>query len=168
MISDSLQKAFNKHINHEMSSAYLYASMAAYFDAASLPGCSNWMRIQVQEELSHAMKFWDFLGDRGGRVLLSGIDGPQTEWDSPLAAFEAVYEHERKVSKGISELMDLVISENDHMAREFLQWFIAEQVEEEASADKIVQDLKRVGSDGHGLLMLDRELAARVYTPPAE
>jgi ferritin len=100
-------------------------------------------------------------------VVLDAIDRPPAEWDSPLAAFEHVYEHEQKVTRLINELTDLAIEEKDHMAREFLQWFVAEQVEEEASADKIVQDLRRVGDNGHGLLMIDRELATRVFTPPA-
>jgi ferritin len=126
------------------------------------------MMVQVQEELSHASRFWEFMSNRGGRVLLTTIEGPQTEWESPLAVMEAVYAHEQEVSRGINDLMDLAIEERDHMAKEFLQWFVAEQVEEEASADKIVQDLKRVGDNGHGMLMLDRELAGRVYTPPAD
>jgi ferritin len=168
MISEKLQTAINQHINKEIYSAYMYASMAAFLDSANLPGFSNWMRIQVQEELAHAVKFWEYLSDRGGRVLLTGIDGPPTEWPAPLAVFEAVYEHEQLVSRGINDLMDLAIEERDHAAKEFLQWFVAEQVEEEASADAIVQDLKRVGDNGHGLLMIDRELSGRTFTPPAD
>ncbi len=168
MISDKLQKVINRHINREIYSAYLYASMGSYFDAASLEGFSNWMRVQVQEELSHVARFWNFLSSRGGRVLLTAIDGPPTEWGSPLAVMEAVYAHEQDVSRGINDLVDLAIEERDHMAREFLQWFVAEQVEEEAGADKIVQDLKKIGDNGHGLLMIDRELSGRVYTPPAD
>jgi ferritin len=101
-------------------------------------------------------------------VLLKGIDAPPTEWANALEVFQAVYEHEQTVSRGINDLMDLAIEERDHAAKEFLQWFVAEQVEEEASADAIVQDLKRIGDHGHGLLMIDRELAGRVYTPPAD
>jgi ferritin len=168
MLGDKLQKAINEHINAEFYSAYLYASIAAYFDAASLPGFSHWMRIQVQEELAHGAKLYDFVNDRGGRVLLTGIEGPPTEWPSPLAAFQHVAEHEREVSRRIDALMDLAMQERDHMAKEFIQWFVAEQVEEEANADKIVQDLRRVGDDGPGLLMIDRELAGRVYAPPAD
>jgi ferritin len=168
VISEKLQKSINQHINREIYSAYLYASMGAYFDATSLDGFSNWMRVQVQEELSHVARFWSFLSNRGGRVLLTPIDGPPTEWDSPLAVMEAVHAHEQEVSRGINELVDQVTEERDHMAREFLQWFLAEQVEEEASADKIVQDLKKLGDNGHGLLMIDRELSGRVFTPPAD
>jgi ferritin len=168
MISEKLEKAINKHINKEIYSAYLYASMAAYFDSTSLDGFSNWMRVQVQEELSHAAKFWDFISNRGGRIHLTAIDGPPTEWDSTLAVMQEVYKHEQLVSQGINDLMDLAIEERDHMAKEFIQWFVAEQVEEEASADKIVQDLKLIGDNGHGLLMIDRELATRVFVPPAD
>jgi ferritin len=167
MISKKLENAINKQINAETYSAYLYASMAAYFDATSLPGFSNWMRVQAREELFHATKFYDFVNDRGGRVKLAAIEGPPVKWTSPLKAFEHVYKHEQTVSRLINDLMDLAIKENDHMAKELLQWFVAEQVEEESSADKIVQDLKRIGDSGHGLLMIDRELATRVYTPPA-
>jgi len=163
-----MRKAINLHINREVYSAYLYASMGSYFDDASLDGFSNWMRVQVQEELSHAARFWDFMGQRGGRVLLTAIDGPPTDWASPLAVMEEVYAHEQEVSAGINGLVDLATEERDHMAREFLQWFVAEQVEEEATADKIVQDLKRIGDNGHGLLMIDRELGGRTYTPPAD
>lgn len=161
MISDKLQKAINNQINAETYSAYLYASMAAYFDAASLPGFAHWMQVQAREELAHAMKFYTFLNDRGGRVILTAIDGPPTEWESPLAVFEEAYAHEQKVSRLIHDLMELAIDERDHMAKELLQWFLTEQVEEEASADKIVQDLRRVGDNGPGLLMLDRELGSR-------
>lgn len=166
MISKRLEEAINKQINAELYSSYLYGSMAAYLDHTSLPGFSNWMRVQVKEELTHALKFYAFLNDRGGRVLLQAIDGPPRDWDSPLAVFEQVYQHEKKVTRLINELMDLATEEKDHMARELLQWFVAEQVEEEASADKIVQDLKRIGDSGHGLLMIDRELATRVFNPP--
>jgi len=167
MISKNMEAAINKQINAEIYSAYIYGSMAAYFDALNLAGFSNWMRVQVQEELSHAVKFYQYLNDRGGRVLLTPIEGPPTEWKSPQAVFEEVYEHEQKVTGLINKLTDLATQENDHMSKELLLWFIAEQVEEESSADKMVQDLKRVGDNGHGLLMLDREAAARVFTPPS-
>ena len=167
MLKKKLEKAINDQINAEIYSAYLYASMASYFEATSLPGFANWMTVQAKEELSHAEKFYHFVNERGGRVILTQIDGPPTEWESPLAAFQQAYEHEQHVSRSIHALVDLAIEVNDHMAKELLQWFVAEQVEEESSADQIVQDLKRVGSNGHGILMLDRELATRVYTPPA-
>jgi ferritin len=167
MLKKKLEKAINDQINAEIYSAYLYASMASYFEATGLPGFANWMSTQVKEELSHAEKFYHFVNERGGRVTLTAIEGPPTEWKTPLAVFQHTYKHEREVSRRIDKLMDLAIKENDHMARELLQWFVAEQVEEESSADQIVQDLKRVGNNGHGLLMIDRELATRVYAPPA-
>jgi ferritin len=165
MLSEKMEAAINKQINAEIYSAYLYGSMAAYFDANNLAGFSNWMRVQVQEEISHAVKFYEYLNDRGGRAILTAIDGPPTEWKSPQAVFEEVYKHEQEVTRLINELTDLATKEKDHMSKELLLWFIAEQVEEESSADKMVQDLKRVGNNGHGLLMLDREAAARVFTP---
>jgi len=166
MISKKIKDAINKQINAEIYSAYLYGSMASYFDATNLSGFSNWMRVQVQEELSHAVKFYDYLNSRGGRVILTAIAAPTTQWKSPLAVFEEVAKHEQEVTKLINDLTDLSVQEKDHMTRELLQWFISEQVEEESNADKMVQDLKRVGDNGHGLLMLDREAATRVYTPP--
>ncbi len=167
MISKRLEEAINKQINAELYSSYLYGSMGAYFDHTSLPGFANWMRVQVKEEMAHAAKFYGFLNDRGGRVVLDAIEAPPREWDCTLAVFEHVYEHEQKVTGLINDLVDLAVEEKDHMAREFLQWFVAEQVEEESSADKIVQDLRRVGDSGHGLLMIDRELATRIFNPPA-
>jgi len=166
MISKEMEAAINKQINAEIYSAYLYGSMAAYFDGINLAGFSNWMRVQVQEELSHAVKFYEYLNDRGGRAILTAIEGPPTEWKSPQAVFEDVFKHEQNVTRLINDLTELATKENDHMSKELLLWFIAEQVEEESSADKMVQDLKRVGDSGHGLLMLDRESATRVFTPP--
>lgn len=166
MLSKKLEKALNRQINAELYSAYLYLSMASHFDAANLAGFSNWMRVQAQEEITHAMKFYDFVNKRGSRIVMAAIDGPPTKWKSPLEVFEQVLAHEQKVTGLINTLMDLAIEERDHMAKELLHWFIAEQVEEESSADKIIQDLKRIGASGEGLLMLDRELAARVFTPP--
>jgi len=167
MISKKLEEAIADQINAELYSAYLYLSMASYFDSINLGGFSNWMKAQAQEEITHAMKFYEFVSDRGGRVLMKPIDGPETNWESALAAFKHAYEHECEVSRRINNLMDLAIEEKDHMARELLHWFVAEQVEEEASADKIVQELTLVADNGHGMLMIDRELATRAFTPPA-
>jgi ferritin len=141
--------------------------MAAYFETINLKGFANWMRVQTQEELVHAMKFYDFIVERGGKAVLSAIEGPRTEWPSPLAVFEHAYEHEQKVTGLINDLVDLAISEQDHATNNFLQWFVAEQVEEEASADEVVQKIKLMGDASGGLFMLDRELAQRVFTPPA-
>lgn len=167
MISKRLQDAFNEQINREMYSEYLYLSMAAYFDSISLPGCANFMKIQVQEERFHAMKLYDFVNERGGRVELKEIKRPQVDFNSPLEVFEMSYKHEQFVSKSINDLMDIAISENDHATRSFLNWFVDEQVEEEDSMDTIVNKLKLIGGEGHGLLLIDNELGARVYNPPA-
>lgn len=166
MLNQRLQEALNEQLNAELYSAYLYLSMSAYFESISLKGCANWMRCQAQEELFHAMKFHDHINERGGRALMRPIEGPPTEWDSPLGVFEHTYEHEQKVSALINALVDLALAESDHAANAFLQWFVTEQVEEEASADQVVQKLKLVG-DTNGLLMLDREMAQRAFAMPA-
>lgn len=167
MISEKIQEAFNKQINAELYSSYLYLSMSAYFETISLGGFANWMRCQAQEELLHAMKFFTFVSERGGKVLLTPIDGPPTRWDSPLHAFQDAYSHEQKVTALINGLVDVALQERDHASAAFLQWFVTEQVEEEASADKVVQQLKLAGDAGGGLFMIDRELATRVFTMPA-
>lgn len=161
MLSDKMQAAMNKQINAELHSAYIYLSMSAYFEDKNLPGFANWMRMQWGEELIHAQKFFDFINERRGRVLLEAIDAVPTEWDSALAVFENAFEHECKISAMINDLVDLALAEKDHAANSFLQWFVDEQVEEEASADAIVQQLKLIGDSGYGLYMLDQELAAR-------
>lgn len=165
MIKEKVQKELNKQINAEIYSSYLYLSMSAYFESTSMAGFANWMRVQAKEELAHAMKFYDYIKERGGRITLHSINEPPKEWSSALAAFKDAYKHEQKVTAMINELVELAIREKDHATNNFLQWFVTEQVEEEASADEIVQKLKMVGSTGSGLLMLDRELAQRVFTP---
>jgi ferritin len=166
MISEKLEKAFNNQINAELYSSYLYLAMVAYFESMNLPGFGQWMRCQAQEEVTHAMKFFQFIHERGGRVNLTAIEGPPTEWASPLAVFEAAYAHEQKVSGMINDLVDLAIELRDHAANNFLQSFVSEQVEEEASADEVVNKIKLAGDRGGGLFMLDRELGSRVFTPP--
>jgi ferritin len=167
MLHEKMEKAINDQINAELYSAYLYLSMASYTESLNLSGFTNWLRIQFQEEQDHAMKFFDFVLERGGKVTLQPIEGPPSEWPSPLALFEAVYEHEQKVTGLINQLMDLAIELSDHASRSLLNWFVDEQVEEEASADDIVQQLRLVGDQGHGLFMVDKDLGTRVYTPPA-
>ena len=161
MIQPKVQDSINNQINAETYSAYMYWSMAAYFEAEDLPGLAAWMKAQAAEEMGHAAKFFGYLNERGGRVKLTAVEGPPTEWDSPLAAFEAVYEHEQKVTGLIHAMMDLAIGENDHATVSYLKWFVDEQVEEEANAEAIVQKLKRVQDAPGGLFMLDRELGAR-------
>ncbi len=167
MISKKMEEALNAQVNAELYSAYLYLSMESYFQSLNLNGFANWMRVQTQEEVSHAMKIYDFINERGGRALLKGIDAPPTEWNSPLAVFKAAYDHEQKVTGLINGLVDLAIKEKDHATNSFLQWFVNEQVEEEASADEIVQQLKMMEKAPGGMFMLDRELGQRVFTPPA-
>ncbi len=167
MISKKMEKALNEQVNAELYSAYLYLSMEAYFKSLNLNGFANWMRAQTQEEVSHAMKIYGFIDERGGRITLKTIDGPQTKWDSPLALFKDVYKHEQKVTSLINNLVNLAIEEKDHATNTFLQWFVNEQVEEEASADHVIQQLKMMEKAPGGMFMLDRELGQRIFTPPA-
>lgn len=167
MISKKVEETLNGQINAELYSAYLYLSMEAYFESVSLPGFATWMRVQTQEELMHIMKIYGFVNERGGRVLLKSIDQPPTEWESPLAVFEASYKHEQKVTGLINDLVNLAIEQKDHATNSFLQWFVNEQVEEEDSADQVVQKLKMIKNDPGGLFLVDRELGQRVFTPPA-
>jgi ferritin len=165
MISKNMEDALNEQINAEIYSAYLYLSMESYFRSLNLSGFASWMRVQVQEEMTHAMKIYGYVDERGGRILLKSIAAPQTEWKSPLAVFEATYKHEQKVTGLINDLVNLAIKEKDHAANAFLQWFVSEQVEEEASADKLVQQMKMIKDAPGGMLMLDRELGRRVFKP---
>jgi ferritin len=167
MISKNMEKALNEQINAEMYSAYLYLSMESYFMSLNLNGFANWMRVQVQEELTHTMKIYDFVNDRGGRVTLKSIAAPQAEWKSPLAVFEATYTHEQKVTGLINELVNLAVKEKDHATAVFLQWFVSEQVEEESAAQKTVQQLKTLEKTPAGILMLDRELGQRIFKSSA-
>ncbi len=167
MLNDKMAQELNKQLNAELYSAYLYLSMAAYFYSLNLNGFANWMTVQNQEETLHAMKFYNYINERGGRIKLVQIDSPPTTWNSPLEVFEETLKHEVKVTGLINNLVDLAIAERDHAANAFLQWFVTEQVEEEASANEIIQNLKLAGNDPHALFMLDRELGTRVFTPPA-
>ena len=167
MLSEKMQKALNDQINAEIWSAYLYLSMSAYFESENLPGFANWMKIQWQEELSHSIKFFDYVNERGGRVTLQPIAAVDTEWKNPLEVFEATLKHEQHVSSLINELVNTAMEERDHATNNILQWFIAEQVEEEASVDGLVQQLKLIDGFGHGILMLDRELGQRVFVDPS-
>jgi len=170
MIGQRMQDAMNEQIKHETYSAYLYFSMVSYFHAESLDGMAQWMKAQAQEELGHALRFFNHINDRGGRIELQGLEKPPASWDSPLAAFEAALEHERFITGTIDDLAKLADEENDRAAAIMLQWFVTEQVEEEDSVSKVIDMLKRIGTSGHGLLMADRELGTRVAGPiePAE
>jgi len=168
MLSKKIQDTINTQINAETYSAYLYFSMSAYFESINLKGFANWMRVQAQEELAHVIKFYDYVNERGGRVILRLVEGPPSEWNSPLAVLEHTYRHEQKVTGMIYNLVNLAIEESDHATHSFLQWFISEQVEEEASADEILQKLKLLGDAPGGLFILDRDLAARASAISAE
>ena len=167
MLSKKIEDVLNDQINAEFYSAYLYLSMEAYFESANLPGFANWMRVQTQEELTHAMKIYDFVNERGGTVSLKSIAQPPTKWQSPLAAFDGAYKHEQSVTGRINDLVNLAVKEADHATNTFLQWFVNEQVEEEKSANDIVQKLKLMADAPGGMYMIDQELGQRVFTPPA-
>ena len=154
MLSERMQEALNKQVNAELYSSYLYLSMAAYFSVKNLTGFASWMTCQVQEEVVHAMKIHKHVLGRGGRAILLPIEGPPIEWESPRAVFEATYAHEQKVTGLINGLVDLAQEEKDHATVNFLQWFVAEQVEEEESASGALEKVKLAG-DGAGLFMLD-------------
>ena len=165
MLSKKMEKALNDQIKWEYYSAYLYLSLSAYFSEQGLPGFANWMDVQFQEEQFHARRMFDYVNSKGGRVLLQAIDAPPADWKSPLDAFQFAMNHEYEVTKRINALVTLAQKENDHASAIFLQWFVTEQVEEEANFGDTVNKLKLVG-DGGGLFMLDRDLATRVFTPP--
>ena len=166
MIKKNIQAAINGQINAELYSAYLYLSMAAYFQSISLKGAANWMRVQSQEELVHAMKLYDYLSGIGGRITLSAIDAPPTSWDSPQDVFNAVYIHEQKVTGLINSLVGLARSEDDYETGSMLQWFVDEQVEEEASAGEVLRKVKSAGDSPGAMSIIDGELGTRVFTPP--
>jgi ferritin len=160
-LDKKLEAALNKQVNEELFSSYLYLSMAAYFESVDLTGFAHWMRIQTTEEHEHGLMFFDYINERNGRVLLTKIEGPKTEWKSPLDAFQEAYEHEKHISELIDKLVNHSRELKDNATDEYLQWFVEEQVEEEASAYRIVQQLKLIGNDRAGLFLLDRELAKR-------
>ncbi len=160
-MNSKIETAFNEQLNAELFSSYLYLSMAAYFESQNLKGMAQWMRMQVQEEHMHGMKFFDFINERGGKVTLAKIKEPKTEWRSPLDVFEDTCEHEDKVTSLINDLVDLAIKEKDHAANGFLQWFVTEQVEEEATVQEIRDKLKLIGDNPVALFMIDQELGQR-------
>lgn len=167
MLGKVLEDAINEQINKELYSAYLYLSMSAYCESVNLPGFANWMRVQAQEELGHAMMLFDYVNDRSGRVVLKAIDQPIPVWKSPLEMFEQVLKHERKVTGLIDQLYALAVKENDYATQTQLQWFITEQVEEEKNAGAVVEQLRLIGDQTAPLLMLDKELSTRQAPPPS-
>jgi ferritin len=165
MLTETMQQALNDQLNAELTAYYTYLSMTAYFEDQNLKGFAAWMRNHSDEEMVHAMKFYDFIHSRRGRVRLQPIPQPPTDWDSALAAFQDALKHEQHVTHLINKLVALSAQENDYATHSFLQWFVDEQVEEEAVVDDVIQDLKRVGDYGPGLFLLDRELGTS--TPAA-
>ncbi len=166
MFSEKLQNAFNEQMKNEFFSAYLYLAIAGYFQSEDLPGIASWMRVQALEELTHGEKFFNFIAEANGRTDVRGFDSPKNDFASPLDAFKYSLKHENFVTDSINKLMDQAKQEGNHAAQIFLQWFVTEQVEEEASFGLILRKLERIGNDGNGLLRLDEELGARVFVPP--
>jgi len=166
MISKKLQNAINEQINKELYSEYLYLSMRAWFADQNLDGFANWMNVQTKEERAHAMGLYQYIMDRGGKVILKGLETPPSEFKTPLNAFKMTLDHEHFITKSINALMDLAIKENDHALKSFLQWYVDEQVEEESNDEKIIKKLTLIEGRPEGLLMIDTELAARVFVAP--
>ncbi len=165
-MNSKVEKSLNEQVHAEFFSFYLYLSVSAYFKTIHLDGFANWMSVQAQEEFGHAMKLFDFLIERGGQVELLALDAPERQWDSPSAAFDAVLEHEKYITERINSLVDVSTEEKDHATTVMLHWYVAEQVEEVATADTLTNQVKMVEGSSHGLLMLDRELAGRTPAAP--
>lgn len=165
MLSKKMEKALNEQINAEFYSSYLYLAMSAHFETVGLPGCAQWMQAQAQEEWFHGMKIYGFVHERGGRVGLRAIAAPPSDWASTMELFEQVRDHERKVTGLINNLLSLALKEHDHATSIFLQWFVSEQVEEEASVEAVLSKLKLIGKESSSLFTLDGELGQRVFTP---
>jgi ferritin len=166
-LSKTMQEALNQHLNHELESSYLYLSMAAYLSTENFPGAAHWMRLQAQEELVHAMKFYNYINDRSGRIILLALDAPPIAWRSLLDVFESGLEHEKKMSQKINALVDLSLQEKDHATNTMLQWLVTEQVEEESTFTELINKFKLAGSDGSGMFMIDEGLATRTSVPDA-
>ncbi len=167
MLNSRLEKEINKQINAELYSAYLYLSMSAYLSSKNLSGFANWMKVQFEEEQFHALKLYQYILERGGKIELEKIDKPKIVWKDTIEVFEESLAHEELVTSLINNLVDIAIEEKDHATLNMLQWFVAEQVEEEANVTDILDQLKLIDGKGSGLFMLDREAKARSFTPPA-
>ncbi len=166
MIKKEVLDAMNEQINAETYSAYMYLSMAAYFENMGLEGFANWMKIQYQEESAHAIKFFNYVTERNGRVVLKAVAQPPVDFDGIVDVFEKTLEHEIKVTAMINNLVDVAIKANDHASQSFLKWYVDEQVEEEANVEKILSTLKLINGQGNGIFMMDRELGQRVFVDP--
>ena len=166
MIGKKIEQALNGQVQAEYYSSYMYLSMAAYFASSDLPGFANWMRVQVQEEEFHALKLYDYIIERGGKVVLQAIQAPPHDWNTPLEVFQATLAHEQKVTGLINNLVYLARDEKDNATEIFLQWYVQEQVEEEDNVGAVLGQLKLVKDSPQALFMLDKDLAQRVFTPP--
>lgn len=166
MIKKEVLNALNEQINAESYSAYMYLSMAAYFEEMGLSGFANWMKIQYQEEAAHALKFFNYIIERSGKVALKAIEQVPVEFNGIVDVFEKTLTHEVHVTELINNLMDVAVAANDHATQSFLKWFIDEQVEEEANVEKILATLKLINGQGNGIFMMDRELSQRVFVNP--
>ena len=166
MLKETVQEAINKQINAEIHSAYLYLSMSAWFEHEGLSGFANWMKIQYKEELTHATKFFDYVHERNGRVILEPVAGVPADFGGVIDVFEKTLEHEQKVTAMIDELVDVAEKANDRASQSFLQWYVDEQVEEEATVNEILDNLRLIDGQGNGLFMMNRELASRKFTDP--
>lgn len=162
-IANKMEEAINKQVNAELYSAYLYLGMSAKCTELNLKGMANWLYVQAQEEMTHAMKFYRFILGRNGHAVLPAIDGVRSDWKNPLEMFEAAYAHEQLVTGLINNIMDIALAERDHASASMLRWFIDEQVEEEANSSEIAEKLKLIGEYKEGLFMLDKELSTRVF-----
>lgn len=168
MLSERLQSELNEQIKHELFSAYYYLAMAAYLDNEGLEGFANFFKVQAEEEKFHAMKIYNFINEKGGRVLFQAIEQPENQFESIIDTFKKSLEHEQFVTKRIYYLMELAIEEKEHATISFLNWFVDEQVEEENLMETHIQKLARLGEEGPGIIMLDNELAQRTFVPPVE
>ena len=166
MLSQNIQNAFNEQINKELYSEYLYLSMEAYMRTLDLDGFGNYFHVQTQEEHFHALKMYNFVLEREGKIILKKLEAPPSDFKSVIDIFEQTLKHEKMITKSINDLMDIAVKENDHAAVSFLKWFVDEQVEEEATVSKILSKLKLIGGEGHGMLMMDSELAQRKFNVP--
>ncbi len=166
MLDKKMEDAFNDQINKELYSAYLYLGMKAKFADMNLPGFVNWFDVQVQEENAHAMGMYDYVVERGGRVILEAIEKPESTWENPLELFKAVLKHEEFVTSRINALMDVAEETKDRAALIFLNWYLKEQVEEEANVSGVIAQLELIGEDKSGLFALDKELATRTFVAP--
>jgi ferritin len=168
MMTKKMEQAINQQINAELYSSYLYLAMAAWFTTQNLKGFVNWLKCQALEELYHAVKLYGFLETRSARPHLEAVAQPALEWGSAEEAFAEVCQHEQKVSALINNLVNIALEEKDHASNAFLQWFVNEQVEEEASAQEILEKLKLAAGQGAAVLMIDQELGGRVFTVPPD